>query len=140
MTCTTYRPHSDLNKFQQEVDQFLGSIFGQPQRRESGSHFYTGQDANGYSLEAALPGLDPASIQLKVENRVLSLSAKRADRPADVRWHLRERATGDFTQQIRLPENVNVEGISADYTSGLLTVTLPKAESAKPREIEVRVS
>lgn len=140
MTCTMYGPYSDLTRLNQEVDQFLTGLFGGPAPHYRIGQFYTGQDDSGYYLEAAVPGLDPASLQVRVEDRILTLTGKRPSDTREVRWHLRERNRGEFSHQLRIPVNVDVQGITADYTNGLLTVTLPKAESAKPRQIEVKVS
>jgi HSP20 family protein len=132
----------DIQNFQREVDQFLTGLFGQPAQRVATTRFFTGADESGYYLEAALPGLDPASLQVRVEDRVLVLGGQHAkhDLPEGGRWHLRERAEGEFTHRLRIPQDADVSGISADYRNGILTLTLPKAESAKPRQIEVRVS
>ncbi|SDM27237.1 Hsp20/alpha crystallin family protein [Actinomyces ruminicola] len=85
-----------------------------------------------------LPGVDPATIDVDVEDRTLTV---RAERPAheaeDVQWLAHERPTGTFARQLTLGHGLALDRISAQYTDGVLTLTIPVAEEAKPRKIEV---
>ena len=93
---------------------------------------------DSYVLNADLPGIDPASVDVNVDGQLLSI---RAERPApsgdDVTWIARERRTGTFLRRFTLGQNVDTSGITAGYDNGVLTVTVPVAEKAKPRKIEV---
>ena len=131
-----------LTNFQREVDQFLNGLFRQPARPMPSPPIATGEDESGYYLEAALPGLDPASVQVRLQDRTLSLSGKRAESkmPEGSRCCLRERSNAEFSHRLQIPRDVDSNGITADYTNGILSLSLPKAESAKPRQIEVQVS
>ncbi|MEP9390798.1 Hsp20/alpha crystallin family protein [Gordonia sp. VNQ95] len=91
-----------------------------------------------YSLVADLPGADPGSIDLSVDNGVLTLSAHRSARSDDgVQWLASERFSGTYRRQITLGDGVDPARISAAYDNGVLTVTIPVAEQAKPRKIEI---
>jgi HSP20 family protein len=94
--------------------------------------------ADSYVLNADLPGIDPASVDINVDGQLLSI---RAERPAPstegVTYLSRERRTGTFLRRFTLGQNVDTTGITAGYDNGVLTVTVPVAEKAKPRKIEV---
>lgn len=85
-----------------------------------------------------LPGIDPDSVDLTVEKNVLSVSAERSWAPADGDEVLvAERPQGRYTRQLFLGDTLSTDGIEAHYDRGVLTVTIPIAESAKPRKVEV---
>jgi HSP20 family protein len=93
---------------------------------------------DGYVLNADLPGIDPSTVDIAVDGQLLSI---RAERPAPstegVTYLARERRTGTFLRRFTLGQNVDTAGITAGYDNGVLTVTVPVAEKAKPRKIEV---
>jgi HSP20 family protein len=85
-----------------------------------------------------LPGVDPATIDLTVERNVLTVSARRAPTFAEGDQVLaNERLQGEFSRQLFLGDNLNPDKIAADYRDGVLVVTIPVAERAKPRRVEV---
>jgi HSP20 family protein len=85
-----------------------------------------------------MPGIDRDSIDLTVEQNVLTVRAERADVPSDgAEIIVAERPSGTFTRQLFLGETLDADDLSADYTAGVLTLSIPVRESAKPRKIEV---
>jgi HSP20 family protein len=91
-----------------------------------------------YVLTADLPGVDPGSIDVSVDNGTMTLTAHRTGRSEDsVAWLTNERFFGTYRRQLSLGDNVDTDKISATYENGVLTVTIPLAERAKPRHIEV---
>lgn len=86
-----------------------------------------------------LPGVDPESVEVTVDRRVLTVSAERAD-PYDKDTNLivRERPTGSFTRRVHLSEDLDGDKVEAGYTDGVLAVRIPLAETAKPRKIEIK--
>jgi len=97
---------------------------------------------NEVVLQAELPGINPDEVEVSVENGVLSITG---EKQAEVRegeeggdFHLVERRYGRFERRFTLPRSVDAEKVSAEFRHGLLTVTLPKAEAAKPRRIAVK--
>jgi HSP20 family protein len=91
-----------------------------------------------YVLHADLPGVDPGSIDASVENGTLTVKAQRSARSDEqVEWLASERFSGTFMRQIALGEGIDTEHINATYENGVLTVTIPVAERAKTRRIEV---
>ncbi|QTI71923.1 Hsp20/alpha crystallin family protein [Gordonia sp. L191] len=91
-----------------------------------------------YMLIADMPGADPGSIDVNVDNGVLTLSAQRSA-PSDdgVQWLASERFSGSYRRQITLGDGIDPARISATYDNGVLHVSIPLAEEAKPRKIAV---
>src|ERR1041385_3475097 len=88
-----------------------------------------------------LPGVNPDSIDLPVEQTVLTARAERAPARAEgVEMIVAERPSGTFTRQVFLGETLDAEHITADYAAGVLTLTIPVREAAKPRSIQVTSS
>lgn len=91
-----------------------------------------------YVLTADLPGVDPGSVDVSVDNGTLTISAHRTARSEDaVQWLANERFFGSYRRQLSLGEGIDASAISATYENGVLTVTIPLAERAKPRKIDV---
>jgi HSP20 family protein len=94
-----------------------------------------------YVLSADLPGVDPGSIDVDVDHGTLTLTAHRTA-PGDegVSWVTSERFAGTYRRQLSLGDGVDAERITATYDNGVLSVTIPLAERAKPRRIQVERS
>ena len=93
-----------------------------------------------YVLHADLPGVDPGSVDVNVENGLLTIRAERSERTEEgVQWISSERFTGTYQRQLSLGEDIDAESIRATYANGVLTVTLPVAERAKPRKVSISV-
>jgi HSP20 family protein len=93
---------------------------------------------NEFKVHLDLPGVDPGSIELTVEKDILSVRATRTWAPAeDDQIQMSERAQGDFSRQLFLGESLDREHITATYENGVLTATMPVAEEAKPRKVEI---
>lgn len=91
-----------------------------------------------YVLTADLPGVDPGSVEVNVDNGTLTLTAHRTAKPGEtVQWLANERFFGTYRRQLSLGEGIDSSKISATYENGVLSVTIPLAERAKPRRIEV---
>jgi HSP20 family protein len=91
-----------------------------------------------FFIHLDLPGVDADSIELTAENNVLTVTAERRFEPEDGDQVLiRERPQGEFTRQLLLGENLDVDNIEANYENGVLTLAIPVAEKAKPRRIAV---
>ena len=88
-----------------------------------------------------LPGVTPGSIDLTVEQNVLTVRAERAPvQPDGAQMIVAERPFGTFTRQVFLGETLDADHIAADYAAGVLTLTIPVHEAAKPRSIQVTSS
>jgi HSP20 family protein len=101
------------------------------------------EDRDNLYVEALAPGIDPASIDLTVVRNVLTIAGEKRRVSGDIKpeaFHRSERATGKFVRHIELPIEVDENKVRADYKNGLMMVTLPKAEQAKPKQISVQVA
>lgn len=99
-------------------------------------------DAREVVLRAELPGLRREDIELTVENNTLTIRGERRRDEAvrEDRYHRIERAYGPFSRSFALPATADVRSVRAEYRDGVLTVTLPVREEARPRQIQVEVS
>jgi HSP20 family protein len=98
------------------------------------------RDGDNYIAKVDLPGIDPSTIDIDVEGRTLRISAERKGESGDnLQWLTHERPVGTFARQLTLGGGVALDNISAAYTDGVLTLTIPVAEAAKPRKITVNV-
>ena len=93
-------------------------------------------------LKAELPGLKREDIDLTVENQTLTIRGerRREDGVAEDRYHRVERVYGAFSRSFTLPATVDASRVKADYRDGVLTVTLPTREEARPRQIQVDIA
>jgi len=100
------------------------------------------EDEHNLYVEALAPGLDPSSLGISVVQGQLSISGEKNSGNGKVSpeaYHRNERAAGRFVRTITLPVDVDQEKAKAEYKNGILLVTLPKAEAAKPKQITVKV-
>ena len=93
-------------------------------------------------LKAELPGLDPKDVDIRIENNVLTLKGERKieDEIKQENYHRVERSYGSFTRSFTLPSTVDTTNVKADYKDGVLRITLPKREEAKPKLIQVDIT
>lgn len=130
MSTTTFDPF-------REIDRLLGAVGRAPAPLAMPMDVY--RDGDHFTVSVDLPGVDPASIDIDVEDRTLTIRAERSSRAgADVQWLTHERPNGTFARQLTLGHGLATDRIDADYTDGVLTLTIPVAEEAKPRKISVR--
>jgi len=98
------------------------------------------QDNDNYYVRAEVPGLEPKDLDVSAMGRRLTLSGKReiVTENEGASYHRKERAEGAFNRTVTLPAEFDSSRVEAKYDAGILTVTLPKAETAKPRQILVK--
>jgi HSP20 family protein len=96
---------------------------------------------NELVVKADLPDVKPEDLDIRVENNILTIRGERKfEKKADEKNYLRvERAYGSFARSFSLANTVNTEAIEADYKAGVLTLSIPKREEAKPKQIKVNV-
>ena len=96
------------------------------------------REGNEFVVAVDLPGVEPESIDVDVEQNVLSIRAERKDAAADgVEYIAAERPRGVFSRQLILGETLDTENVKAAYDGGVLTLRIPVAEKAQPRKIEI---
>jgi len=145
-----WNPFRDLDALRHEFDRVLGGLgHGLPFR----SAFLPGMSARTYPLmnvyededafhvEALAPGLDPKALELTVQGDTLTLSGEKTaiEKVEPEQFHRSERATGKFVRTLRLNAEIDEKKVAAHYENGILSITLPKGEKAKPKQIAVSV-
>ena len=134
MAVMRFDPFRDLDRL---TEQLLGVPVGSTKApRFMPMDLYRSGDH--YVLHADLPGVDPGSVDVSVDNGTLTVRAERSGRTEEsVEWLTSERFTGSYMRQLTLGEGVDADRIAATYENGVLTVTIPMAEKAKPRRIQI---
>ncbi|MFI2363077.1 Hsp20/alpha crystallin family protein [Promicromonospora sp. NPDC019610] len=121
----------------QEMDRLFGSYAGNA-RQAGGLPMDLFRAGDHYVLAMDLPGVDPGTIDVSVEDRTLTIRAERTQRSGDdTQWLVRERPTGTFARQLTVGRGLSLDQLSASYADGVLSLTIPVTEEAKPRKIEV---
>ncbi|MCK6080042.1 Hsp20/alpha crystallin family protein [Microbacterium sp. EYE_5] len=99
------------------------------------------RDGDHYVLTADLPGIDPGSVDIDVDGQLLTIRAERTLASGDgVKWITREREAASFLRQLNLGQGIDTEAITATYDNGVLSVTIPVSEKAKPRKVAVQAA
>lgn len=133
---------AELEKIRRDLDRWVNGKVG-----EEGFDMRAGvypllnvsQDHDNYYVRSEIPGLSLEDLDLSVTGRSLTLAGERkiAAENKRVRFHRREREGGKFRRQLNLPTEVDGENVQARYRHGILMVVLPKAESSKPKKIQI---
>jgi HSP20 family protein len=151
MAIVRWEPFRDLVGLQERMNRLFDESFRGLGRSGSEDDWALGgswapavdiyhQDGN-IVLKAEVPGMDPKDVEIRVENNVLTLRGERKldNEVKKESYHRVERAYGTFTRSFTLPNVVDTEKIKADYRDGVLRVTLPTREEAKPKQISISV-
>ena len=97
------------------------------------------EDADQYTIWCDIPGVDPARLDVRYEQGRLQIWAPAAARQGEqTSWIAREYAVGDYMRSFNLSETVDASRIDAEYAEGVLRLTLPKVQSARPKRIDIR--
>ena len=120
----------------QEFNRLTDELLSQRRARQIPVDAY--RRGNEFKVHLDVPGVDPESIELTVEKDVLTVRASRTWLPAEGdQIQVTERVQGEFSRQLFLGESLNRDHITATCENGVLTITIPVAEQAKPRRVEV---
>lgn len=141
-------PFKEMAALQERMSRLFDEVWGRPRRREE--DYITGswmpavdvrETKDSLEIAIELPGVDPKDVQVTVEGGVLSVCGSREFKKAEEgeTYHRVERAYGSFERSFTLPSNVNPDKITASYKLGVLHLSLPKREEAKPKAIPVKV-
>lgn len=121
----------------QEMDRLFSTFAGNA-RQSGGMPMDLFRTGDHYVLSMDLPGVDPGTIDVSVEDRTLTIRAERTQRSdGEAQWLVRERPTGTFARQLTVGRGLALDSISASYADGVLSLTIPVSEDAKPRKVEV---
>jgi len=122
----------------QEIDRLFGQMVS-AERAAATMPMDLYRSGDHYVLHVDLPGADPGTIDVNVEDRTLTIRAERTgSTEQDVQWLAKERPVGTYARQLTVGRGLALDAISATYADGVLTLTIPVSEAAKPRRIEVQ--
>jgi len=136
-------PFANLEEVRRQMDRLFDDYRDRP-HGSLGAGVYPAinitEDANAYYVSAELPGVKSADLDLNVTANQLTLAGERkiSDESGEARYHRREREEGRFSRAIGLPDDIDPDNVKARLTDGVLTVTVAKAEMAKPKKIAVQ--
>ncbi len=130
---------------QREIDTLVNKFWGDPHTwHGTGWHpsVDVAESENAFTVYAELPGLNKEDIKVTLEDNMLTIEGerKRTAEKENAQVHRSERFYGTFKRAFTLSSEIDSDKVSADYKDGILTLTLPKSEAAKPRQIDVAVS
>lgn len=130
-----------LNQMRQEMDRIFQDFIGDgPASALLFPPLNVWEDEGNFFVEAELPGFRIEDVNVHVRGQELTLSGERRHEEKEgVTYHRRERVHGKFHRTLELPLPIDADKVQASLKHGVLTVTLPKAEAARPRKIEVKL-
>ncbi len=145
MSLIRYTPFADLETFPAGLRVFqdtMSRLLAEPSGRPWVPPVDIKETENELIFKADIPDVEMKDVDVKMENGTLTLRGERKfeEKKEEGGWHRVERAYGTFERVFTVPETVNTEGAKADYKNGTLTITLPKKEVAKPRQIKIELS
>ncbi len=146
---TQWNPWKEL----EEMEKRLSTLWGRPPAKTGGEReaisvaewsplVDISEDDKEYIIKAELPEVKKEDVKLTVQDNVLSISGERKYEKEEKgkKYHRVERAYGSFLRSFTLPEDADGGKVSAEYKDGILKVHLPKAEKAKPKSVEVKIT
>lgn len=146
-TITRWDPLRNVANLQEQVNRLFEDSFFRGRLEDSNITAWTPsvdiyEDANQMVIKADLPEVEEKDIDIRIENNTLTIRGERKfeKKVAEENYLRVERSYGAFSRSFALPSTVNPEGIQAEYRNGVLSVTLPKREESKPRQIKVAVT
>ncbi|HOC45248.1 MAG: Hsp20/alpha crystallin family protein [Syntrophorhabdaceae bacterium] len=138
-------PFEELERMRRQMDLMSAALFRAPSVETAAGVFpmmNVTEDGDNYYIRAELPGMKADELAITVTANSISISGERklAVEDEKAQYHRREREGGKFNRIVSLPTQIETEKVTARCTDGILAVTLPKAESAKPKRITVNLS
>jgi HSP20 family protein len=126
---------------QSDIDRFFGEGFFPFTNHNFSPAIDVFQDSDDLIVETQLPGIDPKNVDIAIENDVLTISGETKEKKEKKYedYYRKEIRQGSFSRSVILPVSVKGSEASADYEDGILQITLPKAEEAKPKKISVNI-
>jgi len=138
-TLVSWNPTHDLRG----MDEMLDRIFNGSRTTNASAVLpidVLEQDGK-FIVRSTIPGVAPEDLDIEIENNVLSIKAehKQEAMSEEAKVYRREVAYGAFSRSIRLPENLNLEAVDAEFKNGVVTISIPKVEEPKPQPIKISV-
>jgi HSP20 family protein len=144
-TLSRFEPRG-ASTLQEQINRLFNDVFERPGEESNLTSWAPAVDIfeteHELVVKADLPNIDPKDLDIRVENNILSIRGERKfeSKVSEDKYLRVERAYGSFSRSFSLANSVNSEAIKADYQNGVLTLTVPKREEAKPKQIKVNVN
>jgi HSP20 family protein len=144
-TMNRWEPFRGATTLQEQINRVFGDVMGRTDEESNLTPWAPAVDIfeteNEMVVKADLPDVNPQDLDIRVENNVLTIRGERKfDKKVNEDNYLRiERSYGSFSRSFSLASSVNADAIKADYRNGVLTLSIPKREEAKPKQIKVNV-
>ncbi len=147
MAITRWRPFRDILSVQDEMNRLFEDFFGhRPARVEWTEGVWTpsvdvSEDKDSVIIKAEMPGMNKDDVKISIQDNLLTLKGekKQEKEEKDKNYHRIERSYGSFCRSFQLPTSVKTDTIEASYKNGVLSITLPKTEEVKPKEIPISI-
>ncbi len=148
MALIRWEPVAELNTIQNEMNRLFNTFLNHPggSRLDGASRNWIPamdlvETGDHYVLHADLPGLSEQDVNVQLEDNVLTISGERRPQTVDEQqsYHRIERASGQFSRSLTLPDGVDPDAIRARFDRGVLEITVPKPEQRKPRRVQINV-
>ncbi len=139
---TRWNPMRDMIEMQNQIDRMFDDAWKPLYSQDNLLPLDVDETETGYTISAAVPGMNPEDIHVNIQDNVLTISGEsnseteRKDENGK-RVLMRERRYGKFSRSVRLAQPVNADGVEASYENGVLMLSVPKDEKAAPRRIPV---
>jgi len=139
-------PFRDLVSIQGELNRLFGRTYGAGELGSSGSSWMPALDVreqkDRFVVTVELAGVEPDDVDISVEDSTLSIRGERRfyEETDEEEFHRVERRYGEFSRTLSLPQTADPNGIEASFDKGVLTLTVPKAEQAKPKKISIKAT
>lgn len=135
----------EFDRIRREMDLLAHRLMGAPLLRGTAGVFplmNITEDTDNFYVRAELPGIKAKDLEISVTGNALTLSGERKipEAAQNVKYHRREREAGQFSRAVTLPAPIEGDKVEASFANGVLTIVLPKAEVAKPKQITVKTS
>jgi HSP20 family protein len=143
-TLTRWDPFREMMALRSTMDQLFNDTFRsmdwQSNQESLALPLEIAETKEAFVVTAAVPGIEPGALDITLSDNLLTITGefKPQEAQEDVRYHLSEHQYGKFSRTITLPTAVQADQITANYHNGLVSITLPKAEAAKPKRIPVQ--
>ena len=140
------QPFRGATTLQEQINRVLGDVVGRAGEESNLTPWAPAVDIyeteNELVVKADLPDVNPQDLDIRVENNILTIRGERkfATKVNEDNYLRIERAYGSFSRSFSLANTVNADAIKADYQNGVLTLSIPKREEAKPKQIKVNVA
>jgi len=148
MTLVKWQAPRELDTFETGFDRLINDVFTGFNRLPNtfdetwAPRVDISETENEFKVALEIPGIDKENLSINVKDSVLTIKGekKAEEKTEGVNFLRMERNYGEFERQFKLSKNIITDKIAAEYKNGVLNITLPKAEEAKPKEIAVKIS